>query len=171
MREHFQEQAVLLNKLIFDNGQSCSALRADALAASSVPVDLVYLDPPYVPRSDDNCYVKRYHFLEGLSTYWQDGEILQHSKVKKLAKRHTPFSYRSTAIDAFDTLFRQNADSIIALSYSSNGYPGSEQLVALMRKYKPRTEIFERPHRYHFGTHSSVERALVTEYLILGTSH
>jgi DNA adenine methylase/adenine-specific DNA-methyltransferase len=42
-------------------------------------VDLVYLDPPYVPRSDDNCYMKRYHFLEGLSCYWKGLRIMENT--------------------------------------------------------------------------------------------
>jgi len=47
-----------------------AALFRSCLKKQPRGVDLVYLDPPYVPRSDDNCYVKRYHFLEGLS--WID---------------------------------------------------------------------------------------------------
>jgi adenine-specific DNA-methyltransferase len=27
---------------------------------------------------------------------------------------------------------------------------------------------YEKPHRYHFGTHGAVERATVHEYLIVG---
>jgi adenine-specific DNA-methyltransferase len=168
LNEHFLEQASVLSDLVFDNGRANCSVRRSALDGPSTPCDLVYFDPPYVPRSDDNCYIKRYHFLEGLSNYWQDGTILETSKVKKLAKRKTPFSYRSTALEAFDTVFRLYADSIIALSYSSNGYPDREELEKLLKKYKPRVEVFERPHRYHFGTHSSVERALTTEYVLLG---
>ena len=100
-------------------------------------IDLVYLDPPYVPRSDDNCYMKRYHFLEGLSCYWKGVRIMEDTRVKKIEKPYTPFSYRKTAIDAFDRLFRLYRDSIIVLSYSSNGYPDREELEALMRRYKP----------------------------------
>jgi len=168
LRDHFREQVSVLNDLVFDNGRISTAERRNALSPPCNMVDLVYFDPPYVPRSDDNCYVKRYHFLEGLSTYWREGEIMQSSKVKKLAKRHTPFSHRRTALDAFDQLFRYYADSIIALSYSSNGYPDRELLERMLRVYKPRVEVFERPHRYHFGTHSAVERALTTEYVLLG---
>ena len=51
--------------------------------------DLVYLDPPYVPPSDDNCYIKRYHFLEGLSKYWNGEEIMENTKVKKIKKKGT----------------------------------------------------------------------------------
>ncbi|MBA2745588.1 MAG: DNA methyltransferase, partial [Flavisolibacter sp.] len=131
-------------------------------------IDLVYLDPPYVPRSDDNCYVKRYHFLEGLSCYWRGLEIMEETKVKKIAKPFTPFSYRRTAIEAFDRLFHIFRDSIIVLSYSSNGYPDLNELEKLLRTYKRKIEVHERPHRYHFGTHKAVERAEVKEYLLIG---
>ena len=131
-------------------------------------VDLVYLDPPYVPRSDDNCYMKRYHFLEGLSCYWEGVRIMPETRVKKLEKPYTPFSYRKTAIDAFDRLFHMYRDSIIVLSYSSNGYPDRDELENLLRRYKPSVTAFEKPHRYHFGTHDRVERAKVHEYLIVG---
>lgn len=131
-------------------------------------VDLVYLDPPYVPRSDDNCYIKRYHFLEGLSCYWRGVEIDYSTKVKKIAKRYTPFSYRRTAIDAFDRLFRRFQKQIIVLSYSSNGYPDLDVLLELLAQYKTKVTTHRRPHRYHFGTHSAVERAVVDEYLVVG---
>jgi DNA adenine methylase/adenine-specific DNA-methyltransferase len=41
-------------------------------------------------------------------------------------------------------------------------------LEALMRRHKRHLTIYERPHRYHFGTHGRVERAEVQEYLIVG---
>jgi adenine-specific DNA-methyltransferase len=90
------------------------------------------------------------------------------TRVKKIEKPYTPFSYRKTAIDAFDRLFRLYPDSIIVLSYSSNGYPDREELESLLRRYKTGLSAHERPHRYHFGTHDSVERAAVHEYLIVG---
>ena len=126
------------------------------------------MDPQDVPRADDNCYIKRYHFLEGLSCYWRGLEVMNDTKVKKVAKRFTPFSYRRTAIEAFDKLFHLYQKSTIVLSYSSNGYPDREELEMLLRKYKARVEIHERPHRYHFGTHAGVERSEVQEYLLIG---
>ena len=70
--------------------------------------------------------MKRYHFLEGLSCYWKGVRIMQDTRVKKIEKPYTPFSYRKTAIEAFDRLFRLYRDSIIVLSYSSNGFPDRE---------------------------------------------
>jgi DNA adenine methylase/adenine-specific DNA-methyltransferase len=168
VEEHFLEQIEVYNNAVFDNGRRNKALRSDIFELSNERVDLVYLDPPYVPRSDDNCYTKRYHFLEGLSCYWHGLPIDQNTKVKKIAKRYTPFSYRREAVEAFDRMFARFAKCKIALSYSSNGFPDLQQLVDLMGKHKTKVTVFERPHRYHFGTHSKVERAAVTEYLIVG---
>lgn len=168
IEEHFLERVENFNRIVFDNGRRHTVKRADVFTLKPRGIDLVYLDPPYVPRSDDNCYMKRYHFLEGLSCYWQGVQILESTKVKKIAKPYTPFSYRHSAIQAFDRLFRLYRDSIIVLSYSSNGYPDREILEGLLRRYKPSVTAYERPHRYHFGTHGGVERAAVHEYLIVG---
>jgi len=168
IEEHFLEQIETFNRVVFDNGRRHTVKRADVFSLRPRGVDLVYLDPPYVPRADDNCYVKRYHFLEGLSCYWRGLEIMTETKVKKIPKRFTPFSYRKTALDAFDRLFRTFRESTIVLSYSSNGYPDLDELQGILRRYKRRIDVFEQAHRYHFGTHDKVERAVVSEYLLVG---
>lgn len=168
IEEHFLEQVEAFNRVVFDNGRAHTVKHADVFNLKPKNVDLVYLDPPYVPRSDDNCYMKRYHFLEGLSCYWKGLRIMQNTRVKKVEKPYTPFSYRKRAIDAFDRMFRQYRESIIVLSYSSNGYPDREILEGLLRRYKTTVTAYEKPHRYHFGTHDGVERAAVQEYLIVG---
>lgn len=168
LAEHFVEQTAAFGAAVFENGERNAATRRDVFDAAVEQVDLVYMDPPYVPRADDNCYIKRYHFLEGLATYWREGEIQHSSRVKKLKKPFTPFSYRRTADDAFDRLFRSFADATIVLSYSSNAYPDLADLVRLLQKYKGKVEVHTRDHRYHFGTHGKAERNRVTEYLIVG---
>lgn len=167
IREHFFEQVARLNTVPFDNGRSCRATHGDVFDVEGA-FDLVYMDPPYVPRSDDNCYMKRYHFLEGLSCYWEGQRIMENTKVRKIEKPYTPFSYRSKAIEAFSRLFWRFRSSTIVLSYSSNGFPDLDALVGLMKRHKGEVAVFERPHRYHFGTHRAVRRAQVSEYLIIG---
>jgi DNA adenine methylase/adenine-specific DNA-methyltransferase len=168
----FLECVKAYNHTVFSNGTTCRALRSDVMTAELPHVDLVYMDPPYVPRADDNCYIKRYHFLEGLASYWRDEDaaIDTSTKVRKIAKRYTPFSYRRTALAAFDQLFARFRDSIQILSYSSNGYPDLETLCSIMRRHKRSVHVLDRPHRYHFGTHKGVttERSIVKEYLIIG---
>jgi adenine-specific DNA-methyltransferase len=171
LKQHFLESVAAYNAVVFDNGVKNRASRSDVFTADAA-VDLVYMDPPYVPRADDNCYIKRYHFLEGLASYWQDEgtEIVAASRVKKIAKRYTPFSYRRTAADAFDRMLSRYRESTLVLSYSSNGYPDLSILREIMQRYKRTVDVAERDHRYHFGTHDKVatERASVREYLIIG---
>ena len=141
IEEHFIEQVAAFNRVVFDNGRRHAVKRADVFSLKPGGVDLVYLDPPYVPRSDDNCYMKRYHFLEGLSCYWKGVRIMAGTRVKKIEKPYTPFSYRKTAIDAFDRLFCAYRETIIVLSYSSNGYPDRHELEYLLRRYKPTVTV------------------------------
>lgn len=167
LEEHFLEQVAAYNACVFSTGRPQRALRSDVFDLDARGFDLVYLDPPYVPRADDNCYVKRYHFLEGLSCYWRGVEIMEQSRVKKIAKRFTPFSYRRMARDAFERLFFKFRGSTIVLSYSSNGYPDLDVLIELLERQGKRVTVHEHEHRYHFGTHAQVKRAAVTEYLIV----
>lgn len=169
LRDHFIEQVAAYDAAIFSNGKRNSSTCGDVfdIAANS---DLVYMDPPYVPKADDNCYIKRYHFLEGLACYWEGKAIMMGTKVRKIEKPFTPFSYRSTAIDAFDRLFQKFADSTQVLSYSSNAFPDLKTLCTLMGRYKRSVEVLEKNHRYHFGTHVTAKRNLVQEYLIIGTA-
>lgn len=167
IKEHFLEHVECYNAATFDNERENKAARSDVFTAEN-EVDLVYLDPPYVPRSDDNCYMKRYHFLEGLSCYWQGVEIMEETRVKKITKPFTPFSYRRTAVDAFDRMFAHFAKSTIVLSYSSNGFPDLDELKSILGRYKGDIEVHERDHRYHFGTHAAASRNEVTEYLVVG---
>lgn len=168
LRELFIEAVAAYNAVVFDNGQQNIAGCSDVFAIDSEYHDLVYLDPPYAPPTDDNCYIKRYHFLEGLSVYWRDQEILYDTNTRKLAKRFTPFSYRRTIHDALERLFEQFADSIIVLSYSSNSVPSADQILTILRRVKPHVRMVEIPHRYSFGTHAAARRRAVTELVFIG---
>lgn len=167
LEEHFREQVGVFNAVPFVGARPCSARRADAFEVETAGVDLVYLDPPYVPRSDDNCYIKRYHFVEGLACYWRGVRIRDDTRVKKIEKRRTPFGSRRTALDAFDRLFHRFRESIIVLSYGSNGFPDLATLEGLLKRHKPSVTTLVRPHRYHFGTHRAVGRAVADEYLLI----
>lgn len=170
IKEHFLEQIDIYNSTVFDNGKKNLAFNGDIYDFDEklYTPDLVYLDPPYVPKSDDNCYVKRYHFIEGLSKYWKDEEINYKTKVHKINKKYTPFSYRRTAIEGFDNMFKKFQKSKIVLSYSSNGFPDLDTLTDLMKKYKNEVIVKKKEHKYHFGNHKNVTRSKVEEYLIIG---
>jgi adenine-specific DNA-methyltransferase len=168
IEEHFLEQVEKFNRVVFDNGRRHTVKRADVFDLRPRNVDLIYLDPPCVPRSDDNCYIKRYHFLEGLAVYWRGRAIMENTRTKKLAKRFTPFSYKHTVVDALRRTFKQFQDSVIVLSYSSNAVPDVGTIEALLREVKDNVEVRLTDHTYTFGTHSAAQRRAVSEYLFIG---
>ena len=168
LRQHFAERVDDYNRVVFDSGHPCAAYCGDVFDLDPAGYDLVYLDPPYAPPRDDNCYIKRYHFLEGLSVYWRGMEIMQGTKTKKLTKRFTPFSYRHTVTEALERLFQRFHRSTIVLSYSSNAVPGPETIEQLLRAVKGDVQVKSIDHRYSFGTHSQATRRRVDEYLFIG---
>lgn len=168
LREHFRERAAEYNRVIFDSGQRCTAVSGDVFGLPPSRYDVVYLDPPYAPPRDDNCYIKRYHFLEGLSVYWRGQTIMEDTRTKKLAKRYTPFSYKHTVTDALRRAFRQFQESAIVLSYSSNAVPDAATIEALLREVKSEVEVRLMDHTYSFGTHPAARRRAASEYLFIG---
>jgi DNA adenine methylase/adenine-specific DNA-methyltransferase len=171
LRDHFRERAAEYNAVIFDNGRTSRSSQGEIFDVSPGPYDLVYLDPPYAPPADDNDYIKRYHFLEGLSNYWRGATIMHDTKTKKLAKRFTPFAYKRTIEDALRRTFQHFADSgTIVLSYSSNAVPDAARIIELLKDVKSDVEIREINHRYSFGTHEAATRRSVQEYLFIGRS-
>jgi adenine-specific DNA-methyltransferase len=130
---------------------------------------IAYLDPPYAPPRDDTCYVKRYHFLERLATYWRGQEIMWETRTRKLAKRHTPFASKRTAADALDRLFDhfRTAEALV-VSYGSNAALSGDDLQAIIRRHRRSVDRIELAHRYAFGTHRTAERRAATEYVFVG---
>jgi len=167
LREMFVEAVHALNAVVFDNGRQNVALRENVTSLDPRGYDLAYFDPPYAPPRDDNDYIKRYHFLEGVSCYWKGTEIMERTKTKKLTKRFTPYAYKHTITPALVDLFDRFKESTIVLSYSSNSVPDQHEIVALLRAVKARVEVIAVPHRYSFGTHSAAVRRQANEFIFV----
>jgi DNA adenine methylase/adenine-specific DNA-methyltransferase len=168
LRDLFAEAVRDLNRAVFDNGRDNRVLCGDALALDPVGFDLVYFDPPYAPPRDDSDYIKRYHFLEGLSVYWRGLRIMERTATRKIEKRFTPFAYKRTIRAALAELFHRFRDSTIVLSYSSNSVPDQEEVHALLAAEKRHVDVHTVPHRYSFGTHAAAKRRIVEEYVFVG---
>lgn len=167
MQEHFVEHVQSYNRAVF-SGPKARVTREEASVMTERPYDVVYLDPPYAPPSDDNCYVKRFHFLEGLSRYWEGDTLMLETNTKKLPKPHTGFSHRRTVVEAFRTTFHKfRGAGALVLSYGSNALPPRETLVALLKEIKDDVEVLKVPHTYHYGTHSAAARRAVDEYIFV----
>lgn len=169
LQRQFVEAIELLNGAVFDNDQQNIALNQDVFSLDVTP-DLVYLDPPYYTPLSDNDYLRRYHFVEGLSCYWQGVEILHNTKTKKLRKYYTPFDSRTEVYGAFERLFKKFSNSIIVLSYSSNSLPRRDELTEMLKSIKSNVVVHTIEHQYSFGTHAHKignQNNAVQEYLFV----
>jgi len=170
-QEQFANAVRLFNDAVFDNGRKNKASWSDIMQFDETSFDLVYLDPPYWSPLSDNDYVRRYHFIEGYSRYWQSLEIDMTTKARKFKSYPSVFSERETATRALAKLFERYSNSIIAISYSSNGYPTKPELHSMLRSVKRDVEVFETDYRYSFGNQGHKKGKIknrVREYLFVG---
>jgi len=168
--DHFIENIEIFNNAVFGNGKRNHALNQNVYALNT-KTDLVYFDPPYCTPNSDNDYIRRYHFIEGLTRYWKDIEIQEHTKTKKFKRYKSLFDSKRTIFEAFDKLFEKFKNSIIVLSYSSNSIPSKEEMIDLLKKYKSNVEVIEINHTYSFGNqgHKIGNKAnRVKEYVFIG---
>ena len=170
LAEQFLKCVTAWNAAVFE-GARCRAVQGD-VNESGAGADVVYLDPPYAPPRDDNDYVKRYWFLEGLANYWECGtaSVMQNTKTHKLPKRATLFGSKQTIASALASTFEKFKDSTLVMSYGSNAVPDLDTLVSMLRHQKgARPEVIKLAHRYHFGTHRTAARREATEYVLVAS--
>ena len=113
--------------------------------------DLVYVDTPYFSRNSTAVsYHNRYHFLEGLVYYNEIPNHINYSKVnRELDFGICPeFEKKSMFITNLHRLLDFHRDSVIALSYTTNGYPTVEELIQIMRRHKEHVQMVD------LGAHS-----------------
>jgi DNA adenine methylase/adenine-specific DNA-methyltransferase len=167
MRDHYVEHVDDYNNAVFP-GPPAQVTRQEVSQVEARPYDLVYLDPPYAPPSDDNCYIKRFHFLEGLSRYWDGDSLMTGTLTKKLPKPVTGYSNKRTIVEAFRGTFKRFRDAgAIVLSYGSNALPDKETITDLLLEVKRDVEVRAIPHTYHYGTHQAAARRSVDEYIFI----
>ena len=163
----FREAALAFNRAVFIGGEASSSACGEVFDIDPSDLAVAYLDPPYAPPRDDTCYIKRYHFLEGLATYWYGQEIMWDTKTRKLTKRHTPFAYKRTVRPALDRLFDHFRASTLVVSYGSNAAIDVAELEAILGRHKRSVRRVEIPHTYAFGTHATASRRAATEYVLI----
>lgn len=153
-------------RAVFDNGRPNRALNCDALAVPG-DYDLVYIDPPYVSALGVGVdYLEFYHFLEGLTLYeeWNQ-HIGFRTKHRRLKRQPSAWTDKQRIHSAFEHVFQRFRDSILVVSYRSNGIPSEAELVALLRKYKRRVRV------EHYGQYKYVlsTNSESREILLIGT--
>lgn len=108
-------------------------------------------------------YYDFYHFLEGLTLYDQWGQHIDYaSKHRRLKPRPSPWTNKHQIHGAFEQLFQRYRDSIIVVSYRSDGIPAETELISLLKQYKRqiRVEHFKE-YKYVLSTNDDSSEILV----------
>jgi len=155
----FVEQA---NESIFDNGQRNKAFYSDAFDISG-KYDLVYIDTPYISSKGVGVdYFEFYHFLEGLVRYskWET-MIDWKSKHRRIKHEKSIWNDKNKIYQAFDKLFKKFADSILVVSYRSDGIPSDADLMGLLKKYKDNViELNRKNYKYVLSNNGESQELL-----------
>jgi len=171
LADHFVAAVEMINNSIINKGTTCKAYNQDIMTFQRTDYDLVYFDPPYLSLKSDNEYTRRYHFLEGLVSYWSHVQINHSTKTKKFDRFDSDFTHRETIVSAFEELFDRYRKSKLVLSYSSNCYPDSTALKKLLKNSGKEVELVEIDYVYSVGTHGhkkNNQSNQVKEYVFLG---
>lgn len=154
------------NKAIFAGKKPCRAVQHDA---SEVPgsFDLVYADPPYITgKGVSTDYADLYHFLSGLCHYDAWPELLDRkSKHKRMLRHASPWTDKQLISDAFDEFFGAYPNSVLAVSYRSDGIPSIEELSDILKRHRKHVEVHQYgSYQYALSTNTQSEEVLLIGY-------
>ncbi len=164
--DHFRAFAEEGNRAVVASGAACKACNQDVLAVEG-NFDLVYIDPPYINGNGVGVdYLGYYHFLEGLCDYarWPE-RVDRASKHRRFLRQPSPWTNHRQVHEALAQLFERFADSILVMSYRSDGVPSRAELVRLMRRFKPHVRVYTPPRRYQYVLSTNRKG---TELLLVG---
>jgi adenine-specific DNA methylase len=156
------------NKAVFNNGKRCKSLNCDALLIpEDNHYDLVYIDTPYISAGGVGVdYIDFYHFLEGMTDYenWEK-KILNRYKHRPIEGRgENVWSDKKKIYNAFEELIRKYRDSVLVISYRSDGIPSEDEIKNLLNKYKGSVcEVKNTDYRYALSSKKISEVLFIAE--------
>lgn len=150
---YFIKFALEANRLIFDNGKNNKSLSYDALEFPNNSYDLVYLDPPYIPKRNvrNMCnYYKYYHFLEGIINYDNWSKLINFQlNYRPLIDNGHNWNHENGNIKGFEKIIEDFQDSVLVISYKEPGLPTIKQLKTIIHQFKnTHINIYKTPHFY-----------------------
>lgn len=160
---HFRNFVNEANQAVFDNEKSNLSLNENIFDIDN-RFDLVYIDTPYISEKGVGVdYADFYHFLEGICDYdnWND-RIDYSSKHKRIKRTNSEWCDSQQITNSFERLIKQFKDSIIVISYRSDGIPSIERIKKMLIENGKQVQIFEsREIKYVLSNKHSTEIILV----------
>jgi len=161
--ECFRNFALEVNSALLDSKGKCRAICRDALTVEP-GYDLVYIDTPYIKRSGVGVdYREFYHFLEGMVHYDKWPTMIDYdSKHRRLIRRRNPWTDPGRCHDLFRQLFDRFRDSVLVVSYRSDGIPSIDELAGMLREVKRHVQVIDGPkYQYALSTNRRSREVLM----------
>lgn len=162
---HFKNFIREANNAVFSNGQENISINKNILSVKN-NFDLVYIDSPYISGNGIGLdYLEFYHFLEGIMNYDDWHEMIEiKSKHKRLKLKDSDWSKKDKIEFAFEALFRQFNDSILVISYRSDGIPTIDRIKDILISNGKKITIHESNEmKYVLSKKKSTEVLIVAE--------
>lgn len=147
-----------LNAFQFEERPNVQIVNHSALECP-LQADLIYIDTPYFNnKSGGLSYHSRYHFLEGLVYYEAIPANINYHKANREIQIHknAEFETRSNYVANLEELIDHFPNSIVVMSYTSEGYPSIEDLETILRRHKEHVETIYFG-KYNFALNRSNE--------------
>lgn len=141
---HFRKFVKEANDAVIDGYNKCVSINKDVFDIDA-NYDLVYIDTPYINENGVGVdYADFYHFLNGLCDYdnW-NGQIDYKSKHLRLLRKPNVWNEKNNIYRAFEKLFEKFSDSVLVISYRSNGIPTIEELTTLLVEMGKDVKIYQ----------------------------
>lgn len=150
-----------INRLVFSNRYDNKSHCKNVFDLAP-DYELVYIDTPYINKNKVGVdYLDFYHFLEGIADYehWEE-RIAVNYKHKRLIGEKSLWCRPDKIHAAFDSLFDHFKNSIIVVSYRSEGIPAQYELEAILSKYKT-VKTYTRNYQYALSPSKGKELLLI----------
>ena len=160
--KHFYDFIQEINHAIFDNEKNNKVFCSDIFNLN-ICVDLIYIDTPYIPQKGFLTHYRDfYHFLEGLSNYYNwEKDIDYTSKHKKLKSVYNIWEDKKEIKNGFENLIKKFQNSIIVISYREDGIPSIDELVELLEKYNKKVSVETMNYQYVFSKKQNLKEVLI----------
>lgn len=162
--QYVRRFAAEANHSVIDSGGVCRAECKDAFDVEG-EFELVYIDTPYVnSKGTGTDYLAFYHFLNGLVCYrdWERFLDRRYQHLPLRADRKSLWTSADEVCVAFDRLFNRFQNSILCVSYRSDGIPSVDQLAQMLKVHKRNVQVISlQPYQYALSTARNVSETLL----------
>lgn len=163
--EHFRKFILEINESVFDNGKNNISLAKDVLELENYDYDLVYIDPPYIPRKGSlTLYMDFYHFLEGIVKYYEwERMINRKTKNNSILHYRTPWENKDLIKEELFKVINKFSNSKLAISYRDDGIPSIHEIKDFLEKKSKEVHIYQVEHKYALSKSKSNEVLIIGE--------